>query len=350
MCEYNLLNGYVGAKAAHAAKIKSLFDPQCTKYGEPFAGGASIFFSMPYGKYKIEGLNERNNHIANLYKLLSQNDTCAEVKERILSLSKPDDECLAREQFERASKFIKGNDAAKLLKCSDTELRINDAVNTFLVYTQSFNCSGKNYSSNKSDERYKNETRRNLLNAVERMQGSTELRICSVDGIALLEYDDIRNDEQRQLYIDPPYVGLYRDCNKLYQTEMAGLEEHIRLVKALAGCKCAVVLSGYRSQVEGVPTIYDAILGDEWRCLKLAETYKHCEIVKQGQKKRKAEEYVWTNRFPKAAENYFLQEDYKERLTMDEYWDRIKKAINSGAISGKEKREYELAYQKMMSK
>ena len=44
MCVYNLLNGYIGDKAPYISKLRALFDSSCTKYVEPFAGGAAMFF------------------------------------------------------------------------------------------------------------------------------------------------------------------------------------------------------------------------------------------------------------------------------------------------------------------
>ena len=42
---------------------------------------------------------------------------------------------------------------------------------------------------------------------------------------------DYINDAQAQLVLDPPFVGLYRRSQKLYDVEMSGLHHHISLAK-----------------------------------------------------------------------------------------------------------------------
>ena len=347
MSTYTLFNGYIGAKARYTNKIKGLFDHRCTQYSEPFSGGASIFFSMPYGKYKAEILNERNPNIANLYDLLADKGSCDKVVEGILAIKKPDEE-VARKQFAEARKkmFPKGVrwDRVKEMNLDD---RIKTAISTYLVFSQSYHCNGVNFSRLKNNEKYCNETRRNLLNAVERFQGSQNLRIEGLDGIEMIKC--VGDREQMQLYVDPPYVGMYRSCSKLYFNEMAELKNHIALATELAKCKCAVVLSGYRSQIDGVPTVYDAYLGEEWRCFKLAETYNNCAIVRKGQRRKRVQEYVWTNRVPDEAGRYFLMDDYKEKMSVDEYWNRIRIAIRKGVLDQNNalELEYETTYREL---
>lgn len=341
MSNYNCLNGYVGSKAPYVSKIKALFDPNCTKYLEPFAGGAAIYFSNYNGKYEKEGLNEKDPNIALLYMALADDETREEVINAILTIEKPNDAYIANEQFNNAKKkmlnrHIKVTDVPK-------ERRAELCKNIFLVYSQSFNCAGQSYSEQKSNEKYRLEVKRNVMNAVERLKQSPV--IFNVDGIRLIE----KNKHQReiQMFVDWPYVGLYRNSSKLYNTEMAELYDHIRGAYAIADSKSAVVMCDYRSQYKGVPTIYDAILGDEWHCFKLADTYKNCQVVELGQHKSRAQEFVWTNRVPKNAELYMSMKDHKEKITMEEYWDRIRYACENKLIPKKHIAEYKSTYSKL---
>lgn len=201
----------------------------------------------------------------------------------------------------------------------------------------------KSYSKQKSNAKYKIEVKRNLMNAVDRLKEHP--KIYNADGIEMIK--KVKNQSETQLFVDWPYVGLYRSSSKLYQTEMAGLYDHIRGAEALADSKAAVVMCDYRSQYKGVPTIYDAILGDDWHCFKLADTYKHAEVVKRGEHKKHAQEYVWTNRIPEYAERYLLLEDYKEKITIDEYWEKIRYSCENQLIPDKHIAEYCATYESL---
>jgi hypothetical protein len=184
--------------------------------------------------------------------------------------------------------------------------------------------------------------RRNLRNAMERLTMS-DTRITAWDGIDVMKH--VKDRPEAQIMCDWPYVGIYRNESKLYKNEMASLYMHIKGADVLKECKAAVVMCGYRSPREDIPTIYDAILtGEEWHCFKLADTYCKPKVVKPGEKKDKAFEYVWTNRMPKNAGLYLSMQDYKEKLSFDEYWERIRKAYADGKLEKKEIREYEHAY------
>lgn len=341
MCTYNLLNGYVGSKAPYTSKIKALFDPTCTKYLEPFAGGAAIYYSNYNGKYEKEGLNDRNPNIALLYMSLADGETREDTINAILSIEKPDDEDIAKEQFRNAQRnMLKGYMKAKEVP---KEKRAELCKNIFIVYSQSFNCAGKSYSKQKSDAKYRIEIKRNLMNAVDRLKNHPA--IFNADGIELIE--KTKNQSETQMFVDWPYVGLYRSSSKLYNTEMASLYDHIRGAYAIADSQSAVVMCDYRSQYKDVPTIYDAILGDEWHCFKLADTYKHCEVVELGEHKNKAQEFVWTNRVPKHAELYLSMVDYKEKITIDEYWEKIRYACENHLIPDKHIAEYCATYESL---
>lgn len=53
------------------------------------------------------------------------------------------------------------------------------------------------------------------------------------------------------LYVDPPYLGATRPGPRRYGREMVGEADHRELAEALAGCRAAVVLSGYASPLYG---------------------------------------------------------------------------------------------------
>jgi len=94
------------------------------------------------------------------------------------------------------------------------------------------------------------------------------------------------------IYADPPYLGSLRSLNKGrcrgpdYDHELRSDEEHGELIEALLGCKSAVVLSGYASE------LYDEMLA----------SWSRREIATQtgnGGADRARTEVLWSNRpFP----------------------------------------------------
>ena len=304
-------------------------------------GGAALYFSNYNGKYMNEWINELNPNIALLYNALADEETREETIQAILSIEKSDNTEIAREQFKIAkTKLLASNTK---INCIPKTKWSEIACNTFIVYSQSFNIGAKSFSKQKKAEKYKWETRRNLLNAVERLK--MQPKITQVDGLSVI--DAVKDKEEVQIFCDWPYIGLYRDQSNLYINEMSGLYAHIVAAQKLKDCKAAAVICDYRSQHECVPTVYDAILGDDWHCYKIADTYKKCQVVQYGQAKRKAQEYVWTNRVPENAGLYLSLVDYKEKITMDEYWEKIREACINRRVKEKHILEYLTTYRKL---
>lgn len=341
MARYMLLPSYVGAKAAYVSKISALFDKQCTEYVEPCAGSGALFFSLWNARYAKYTLGEVNENLLYLYKALISDGMRDETIRRICQLEKPDDEEIAKEQFNEAKAKLLMD---KLIDPTDEQI-IQAAVNTYLVYSQSFNCGAKTYSSLKSNAKYMAEVRYSINLAAEK------LRVVQ----PYFEYRDVKelvekNDDPKvQMFIDPPYVGMYRDSAHLYQREMSELIQHISLAEKLNTTNAAVVLCGYRSTNPEIPTVYDALLGDQWHCFKLADTFKKCKVVKVGEPKPKAEEYVWTNRVPEGAATYISMVDYKEKINIHEYWQKIRIACKNGLVGKKHKEKYINTYKCMYS-
>ena len=341
MSNHILLSGYVGSKEKYISKITSLFDANCTEYVEPFVGSGAIYFSHYNGKYQSEWINDADSNIAFLYKALADREIRENARKRILSIANDDKREVAEKAFKVAKqKLLKNIKSDEILIEQFSEI----AKNTVHAYTQSFNCSASGYSKKMSNEKYQNVIRRRVDNVIERLQ--TEPKVTNMDGIEVIK--KVRDREQTQLFVDWPYVELYRSGAVLYKKEMLSLYSHIMGAMELRESKAAVVICDYRSPNENIPTIYDAIFsGDEWHCFKLKDTYKHCKIVEKGKKKDRASEYVWTNRVPNAAKFYISMHDYKEKLTLDEYWQRIKVCGERGGLPSGHLQKYQEAYSEM---
>lgn len=341
-----LLNGYVGGKSSYISKIEAFFDRSCNKYIEPFAGGAAKYFSHYNGEYKEEYINEMDANLASLYKCLAEESLREKVITRILELCERADDEDAKEKFYqyKDKMYSKGTKCSKdLIIGKPNEKMVEVAIATYMVYSQSFNCNAKSYYFKKDKLKYINETKKRLENAVERLK--TVRSVTCMDGIEII-YEH-KGEKETQMLIDWPYVGMYRRSKSLYFMEMANLYEHIEGAVAMADSQSAIVMCGYRCPIEGVPTIYDAILGEEWHCYKLADAVKHCMVVGKGEHKAEAGEFIWTNRVPERAKYYVSMKDYKENLTWNEYWERIKEACLRGKIEKKYILEYAETYRRI---
>lgn len=340
MSEITLLNGYPGNKAAYAALYQGFLNENATKYIEPYVGGGGFFLSLPRGKYQEEYINDKNVGIAQLYKSLWLPERREKVFPALLDIDKSPDKDIATEQWKKAkSEFVYNINSYKY----KTDDYLKNCVNTYITYSQSFNCSGISYSHHKSPEKYKFETRRNLLNVVNTLRGRN-LHINANDALDEL-YDEELIDHNVQYFLDPPYVGLYCNSRTNYIVNSINLTYHIDLLFRIRNAKASIILCGYRPSVEGVPCIYDVILSKSgWHCYKIKETVKKSQIVKLGHKKTEATEYIWTNHVPRRAAYYVSMHDYKEKIFWEEYWRKIKQCYIDGLISKKDYKEYCFAY------
>ncbi|MFJ9037930.1 DNA adenine methylase [Streptomyces sp. NPDC102406] len=86
------------------------------------------------------------------------------------------------------------------------------------------------------------------------------------------------------LYVDPPYLGSTRIATG-YRHEMRTEAEHRELAGALAGCKAAVVLSGYHSP------LYDELYGG-WQRVELTASAGNA----RSDLSRERTEVLWSNK------------------------------------------------------
>ena len=126
---------------------------------------------------------------------------------------------------------------------------------------------------------------RYLERYVERMAAAAErLRAVSLECMPAL--DLIARYGQNPhvlLYVDPPYLGAARAPGSRYHQEMRGGPEHRELAAALADCRAAVVLSGYRSP------LYNALYAG-WH------TYERRTTTGNAVGDKSRIEVVWSNR------------------------------------------------------
>ena len=252
-----LLKGYIGAIEPVAGKLRYKLNPACTKYIEPFIGGGGLLSCISAGRYEREIINDKNIALANMYDLLANPDTCEEARNVLESIEKPDNEEEARKQYKEAIQFT-GKYIEKCTCISDhiefneiggLEKRMKLLKAAYIKYTQSFNCGGQSYRKFGDNVKYQWGVKRNVDETIRRLHRVEVMSTLSGNVIK-----DYINDAQAQLVLDPPFVGLYRRSQKLYDVEMSGLHQHILLAKYIAKAKASILLLGYRAP-DGLPTI-----------------------------------------------------------------------------------------------
>lgn len=345
-----LLKGYIGAIEPVAGKLKYKLNPACTKYIEPFIGGGGLLSCIPAGSYEREIINDKNIALANMYDLLANPDTCEEARSVLESIEKPDNEEKARMQYKEAIRFT-GKYIEKYACVSahiefreigGLEERMKLLKATYIKYTQSFNCGGKSYRKFGDNAKYQCGVKRNVDKTIQRLHG---VEVMSTGSQNIIE--NYIDNAQVQLMLDPPFVGMYRRSQKLYDIEMSELIYHIKFAKDIAKSKASILLLGYRAP-DGLPTIYDAILSRQynWRCY-LVDQRSGPEVCKKGDKKYKNSLYVWTNTTPQTRDAWFASQiDYKDELNEVDFWNLIADHILQGDMSEGDCLEYRKAFQK----
>lgn len=222
----NTILKYPGAKNRLAEWIVS-FIPYHQVYLEPFFGSGAVFFNKPASK--IETINDIDNNVYNLFKVIRNNpDELAKILEMTpYSRAEYDNsyvENIPETDMERARKF--------LVRCWMGFGNSNVYKNGFRSSQQSRSpCTTKHW--NQLPER--------ILLASERLKNA---QIENLDALELL----IRyNTDDVFVYMDPPYLNTLRK-GYLYNNEMSE-KEHIRLLEMVIHHPAKFLISGYDSDI-----------------------------------------------------------------------------------------------------
>lgn len=332
---FTLFPTYTGTKAQFPACYRALFDDSKSTYVEPCVGAGGMVFNISNGKYKMVHLNDRNLNLMMIYKCLRDKDLQEEFMKRLEEVQIPEDEKDAKEYFENLCK--------KMYWWSNRPERKEDiletATKTYLLYAISKNCNADEYSA-KQAKQFHDDIRMRLPNVMESLHENVILS--GRNAIDII--NRYKNDSTVQFFIDTPYVGIYRSNKALYKEDMLKLSDHVKLANSVRACKGAVVMCGYRSQIAGVPTIYDVILGSKFKCYKICEKPNGAVRVKKGQKKPRCTEYVWTNHTPEYAGMYMPLKDYRESMSVSKYWNIIMEKIGKGVIPKEHIKDYKAAF------
>ena len=277
--------GWYGGKYRIVNKIKFLI-PEHSVYNEPFMGAASV--GLNHARSKIEIFNDKDSEVACFMRTLADREQGKILVEKLCNLT------FGKEVFDNALENEKRN-----FKGLDD---IEKSVMVYILITQSFDCKRKNFSEKlyKYARAYQKRIRKNIPRVYERLR---DVRVLNMDGIDLLS--EIKDDVDTFAFVDPPYRLELRAKNagKAYKCELSH-EDQVKLLETIRHAKCKIMLCGYKS--ENGEDLYDRyLLPYGWKCYKLAELTKTCQIK---EKKDKGKEYIWVN--------YELPEQAKYAISM----------------------------------
>jgi DNA adenine methylase len=224
---------WVGGKGNLARWILRYL-PKGHIYVEPFAGAASVFWHLPE-PYPVEVLNDLDQRIVNLYRVLQDREKFRELLHRLIWTP------YSRAEFARALEILKDPEADE----------VSRAWAFFVAQNQGFGGKARavghwGRSIAKID--------RGMSEAVNKWRGRlkvlshwhrrlSRVQIDSIDGVEAIRYWDTPDTV---FYVDPPYIPESRaDYQTVRYHHEFPLEDHQRLVGVLLQVKGKVLLSAY---------------------------------------------------------------------------------------------------------
>lgn len=208
--------------------------PQTAKvYVEPYAGAASVLWHLPK-PYPIEVLNDLDERIVNLFRVLQDREKFEELLHRLVWTP------YARAEFVRA---------LEVLAAWDEHDEVSRAWAFFVAQNQGF---GGKANSAGNWGRVLNKVANGMAEAAARWRSRlkyltwwhdrlTRVQIDNRDALEVIRYWDT---PETLFYLDPPYVLDTRKGGEIYRHE-ASIEHHEALVQTLLEVQGQVVLSGY---------------------------------------------------------------------------------------------------------
>lgn len=264
--------------------------PEHTAYYEPFMGSAAVLLNHP--RSQLEVINDLDSDLVHFMKILSDREKGKVLVEKICRL------WYGKSEFQEALSFKQRN-----FNGMD---EIDKAVEIFTLITQSFNATRKNFANKayKDTNAYRTDIQFHIPKVYERLEN---VRIKNMNGIDLL--GKIVDNPNAFAFVDPPYRHELRgvDANRAYACELPHREQ-IRLLKTIREAKCKIMLCGYKSE-KGIDLYDRYLLPYEWKCYKLADIVKACQVSKVH--RDMGQEFIWVN--------YELPEDAKYVISMKEY-------------------------------
>lgn len=214
---------YYGGKQKLVRHILPLI-PEHELYGEPFAGGAAIFFAKE--NVKVNVLNDTNRELINFYKVV-QSDFVSLEKEIQISL-------YSRDLYRKASVIYNNPDMFNEVK---------RAWALWILASQSF-CSmlddvwGYERTSSSKTKSIKNKKEAFTLELAIKLQ---DVQLECADALYVIRSRDM---EKAFFYVDPPYYN-----SDMGHYDGYSIDDFEALLKLLSEIKGKFILSSYPSPI-----------------------------------------------------------------------------------------------------
>ncbi len=262
---------YYGGKSRVIEIIVFLIPSKIEKWYELFGGSGVVTLNMV--RHKIEVLNDFDPNVANLHYCMSNEKFGKELKEKLINIE------YSKETFDKARADCK----KEFTYLGD----VDRAVSEYIVITQSFNSARKDWRKWGNTVKYQRKIIKNIHHVYRRLQG---VEVTNRDAIEML--NDIEDDENTFIFLDPPYVQDLRSkgARNVYRCELKQSQQVMLLEKLQKIKKSKVILCGYKA-TEG--DLYDRyLLNYGWKRYKVAELKK--PNYKKGDS-GKGVEWIWVN-------------------------------------------------------
>ena len=273
-----MLLNYIGSKHRMAGALSKMIPKSCKVYAELYCGSAAL--ALNSREFDVKVLNDFNPHIANLWKVATDPVTSAALLEAL------------KKTRHSKSEFMSAKKRRDTYGSNRTDY-VQWAVDTYILYRQSFSGKGEHwtYSSKGSYESHLTNPL-GLDSAFKRLQ-SQPFRVYNTTALDCLEREQLLDNPNAFIFLDPPYLEGLRCDSKLYQVDMPDVRDHIDLLKAIRQAKAKIVLSGYWSGWDDGTDLYDYyLIPCGWHRHLLGEYNKGCSTSEDTEK---GAEWVWTN-------------------------------------------------------
>jgi DNA adenine methylase len=230
---------WFGGKGRLAKHIIPLL-PKATTYVEPYAGAASVFWHLTR-PYPVEVLNDLNERVVNLFRVLQDREKFKELAHRVTWT------LYSRAEFRKALAILKDTSA------SDIDL----AWAFFVAQNQcmGMHCVGGLDTLESNWGRVISSSARGMAESTSSWRGRmklltywhqrlTRVQLDSIDALKCIQYWDTPDT---LFYIDPPYV-LETRKDKAYDKDVDD-SHHQTLVQLLLNIKGKAVVSGYEHSI-----------------------------------------------------------------------------------------------------
>ena len=269
---------YIGGKGRMAGVLSRLIPSTCTVYAEMFCGSAAL--ALNSRKFDIKILNDFNPHIANFWRIATAQETQGQLMERLQHTSYS--WSLFQEAKERCDRYG--------AKRSDL---IQWAVDTYTINNQSFNGGGHTWVYNDGAAYAKKLTGPLGLPLAFKSLSGQNFKVFNADAVTCMRENQLLENPEVFIYLDPPYLEGLRSDGRLYQVDMPDVRDHINLLRAIRQAKAKIVLSGYWSGRDDGSDLYDwYLIPYGWHRHLLGEYIKSCDMSKG---KSKGAEWIWCN-------------------------------------------------------